>query len=75
MKNTVSTLALCAAFLSGPALAADLPSRKAPPPTYIAPAPVATWTGFYVGLNAGGTFGGSQTANTSAWDLLDADAN
>jgi outer membrane immunogenic protein len=36
-------------------MAADLPYRKeAPPPVYIAPAPVATWTGFYVGLNIGG---------------------
>ena len=49
--------ALAAAVLalaSGPALAADLPSRKAPPPVaYVAPPPVFTWTGFYVGLNAG----------------------
>lgn len=71
MKHTISTLALCAALLGGPALAADLPSRKAPPPVYTAPEPVALWTGFYVGLNAGGTFGGSQNANTTAADLLD----
>ncbi len=71
MKHTVSTLALCAAFIGGPALAADLPSRKAPPPTYYEPTPVAAWTGFYVGVNAGGAFGGSSSANTSAYDLYD----
>ena len=38
-----------------PAFAADLPSRKAPPPPPIlSPAPVWSWNGLYVGLNAGG---------------------
>jgi outer membrane immunogenic protein len=35
-------------------MAADLPYRKEAPPVYLAPAPVATWTGFYAGLNIGG---------------------
>ena len=39
------------AALAVPTLAADLP-RKAPPPAPLPPPP--TWTGFYVGLNAGG---------------------
>ncbi len=55
-------LALTAAALAltaGSALAADLPSRKAPmaPPP---PPPPPMWTGFYVGLNAGGTWAGSN---------------
>lgn len=42
-------------LIAGGAQAADLPRRAAPPaPVYYAP--VFTWTGFYVGLNAGGGF-------------------
>ncbi|HEY4847033.1 MAG TPA: outer membrane beta-barrel protein [Methylocella sp.] len=48
--------------LTGAALAADLPSR-APPPVYLPPPPVFTWTGFYAGLNAGYTFGGSNSVD------------
>lgn len=73
---TLSGVAL--AILSTVAVAADLPSRRAPPPPYIPPPPVFSWTGFYVGLNAGamfnaynnnnnnfafGGFGGSQSNN------------
>jgi outer membrane immunogenic protein len=48
------------ALLAGPAMAADLPV-KAPPIVPAAP----SWTGFYVGLNAGGSFG-SDTATQNA---------
>ncbi len=65
-KFLLSATALGLAMTAGSAFAADLPSRKAPP-TYIAPAPVATWTGFYVGLNAGGAFGGSQNVNVGTY--------
>jgi outer membrane immunogenic protein len=42
--------------LSGAALAADLPSR-APPPVYLPPPPVFTWTGLYIGGQIGYKFG------------------
>jgi outer membrane immunogenic protein len=38
--------------LTGSALAADLPSR-APPPVYLPPPPIFTWTGIYVGGQIG----------------------
>lgn len=48
-KILLSSVALVG--LTAGALAADLPSRRAPAP-YVA-VPVFTWTGFYVGVNAG----------------------
>lgn len=50
-------------ILSSIAVAADLPSRKAPVP-YIAPPPVFTWTGIYVGINAGAAFRTSNNNNS-----------
>jgi outer membrane immunogenic protein len=46
--------------LAGAARAAELPPR-APPPVY--PPPVFAWTGFYAGLNAGYTFGGTNSVD------------
>jgi outer membrane immunogenic protein len=64
MKRILIASALALAT-AAPALAADLPPAAAPPPrapvAYIPAAPVFSWTGFYVGLNAGGAFG------TSTW--------
>jgi len=63
MKSTyISAIALSLALSAGSAFAADLPSRKAPP--FIPPPPPPLWTGFYVGLNAGGTFGGNGSVTT-----------
>lgn len=42
-------------LITGNALAADLPSRKAEP--ILPPPPPPMWTGFYAGLNAGYNFG------------------
>src|SRR5579859_5919408 len=42
-----------------PALAADLPLPTKAPEPYIAAPPHLYWTGFYIGLNAGGGFGSS----------------
>src|SRR5215213_6972646 len=41
------------ALAASAASAADLPIRTEPPAPYIAPAPIFTWTGFYIGANAG----------------------
>lgn len=46
--------------LAAPAFAADMP-LKAPPPV-IAPAPL--WTGWYIGVNVGGSWGNSSTTYT-----------
>ena len=46
-----------AALIGTPAFAADM-AVKAPPP---APAPVYSWTGWYVGVNAGASFGNVKT--------------
>jgi outer membrane immunogenic protein len=56
MKSILTTAIGGVALLAGPALAADLPSRKEPPVAPIVYVPVFTWTGFYVGLNAGGAW-------------------
>jgi outer membrane immunogenic protein len=58
-----------AVALTGVALAADLATR-APPPVYLPPPPVFTWTGLYVGLNAGGTWSSSNSVNTTAVPLF-----
>jgi outer membrane immunogenic protein len=49
-KILLSSVALLG--LATGAMAADLPSRRAPAPI-VAAAPIFTWTGFYVGVNAG----------------------
>ncbi|HEY8031599.1 MAG TPA: outer membrane beta-barrel protein [Methylocella sp.] len=44
------------ALTGSAALAADLPSR-APPPVYLPPPPLFTWTGIYIGGQVGGAWG------------------
>jgi outer membrane immunogenic protein len=56
------------AAIAGSALAADLPSRRAPPPAYIPP-PVLTWSGLYIGVNGGGIWTNSNNVVTTATDF------
>jgi outer membrane immunogenic protein len=48
--------------ITGAALAAE----PSPPPVYLPPPPVFTWTGLYVGINAGGTWSSSNSVQTTA---------
>jgi outer membrane immunogenic protein len=68
-----SAIALALALSAGTALAADLPSRKGPPPAFALPPPL--WTGFYAGLNAGygwGTDSNVNVATTQTYDFFGA---
>ncbi|MBM6579906.1 porin family protein [Microvirga sp. BT689] len=67
-KILLSSVALLG--LATGALAADLPSRRAAPAPIIAAVPVFTWTGFYVGVNAG--YGWSNN-DFDAVDIADVD--
>ncbi len=58
--TAISTIALLMGM--GSALAADLPSRKAPP-VYVPPPPPLTWNGFYAGLNIGGGWNANNGNN------------
>jgi outer membrane immunogenic protein len=64
-KLAFSALAL--AISAGSAVAADLPSRKAP---ILPPPPVLSWTGFYAGLNAGGLWSNNSSINNVAYGLV-----
>jgi outer membrane immunogenic protein len=59
MNRLISALALplvLGAF-SAPALAADMPNRRAPQQQQFYAPPAFTWTGFYIGGNVGGIWG------------------
>lgn len=64
------------ALVAGSALAADLPSRKGPPPAYVPPPPAFSWNGLYGGVNigygfsGGGNWQGAQTAGTFALPVV-----
>jgi outer membrane immunogenic protein len=63
---------LAANALAGAAAAADLGARYPQPQPYVkAPLynPAFSWTGFYLGLNGGGGWGGSTWDRTGSFDL------
>jgi len=66
-KLLLSSVALLG-FTAG-AMAADLP-RRAAPPAYFAPVPVFTWTGFYVGVNAGYAWNNSDSGDCLGCNAL-----
>jgi outer membrane immunogenic protein len=56
MRKILVGSTLIAGLLTGPALAADIIPRPLPPPppaVVYRPPPIFTWTGFYIGVNAG----------------------
>jgi outer membrane immunogenic protein len=67
MKKAIFAAA-ASVLMAGTAIAADLPSYKAPPPP--PPPPVMTWTGLYGGLNFGVGFyaGNSSNAWGAGWN-------
>jgi outer membrane immunogenic protein len=76
MKARLFTLAATAVVAStimagstAPVLAADLP-RKTVPQSFAQPLPIFTWTGFYVGLNGGYSFGNGTSAITGSPGLV-----
>jgi len=56
MKKTIAAVATAISLASVPAFAADLPMKAAP-----MPAPVWSWTGFYVGAHVGAGWGQDET--------------
>jgi outer membrane immunogenic protein len=58
MKKLTIVIAVTA-LIGTPAFAADMAVKAPPPP----PAPIYSWTGFYIGGNAGYGWGGNQTVS------------
>jgi outer membrane immunogenic protein len=66
-KIWLVSAALVAALVSSSAFAADLPPAPrvyAPPP--VVPPPIFSWTGCYLGIEGGGSFGQSQHVSVGA---------
>ncbi|MEK4032789.1 porin family protein [Methylocystis sp. IM3] len=69
MAKSALLAGVALALVAGSAIAADLPSRKAPPPAFVPPPPAFSWTGLYGGVNIGYGFGASGTSSTG-WGYL-----
>jgi hypothetical protein len=57
---------LIAGSLSGPSFAADLPAQMPAKAPYSAPA--VNWSGFYIGLNAGGAWSRADLGTSTIFD-------
>jgi outer membrane immunogenic protein len=68
----VTLVAAAFAYFAGAAFAADLASQKEAP-VYVAPPPVFSWTGFYIGADVGGAWG-DHDANIAASPIAAAQA-
>jgi outer membrane immunogenic protein len=66
MRRQIFLASVGAIAFAGSAFAADLPSR-APPPVYLPPPPIFTWSGLYIGLQIGYAWG-RDTANFTTLD-------
>lgn len=72
MKKILLGTAAIIALSAVSAQAADLPRRnQAPAPYYAAPVPLFTWTGFYLGVNAGYGFGHFNGAGKNYFNAAD----
>ena len=68
--NRTLVAALGGALLTTTAMAADLPMRSAPPAYIPPPPPIFSWTGFYVGLQAGVAWDQvSNNGNYGGWGI------
>ena len=65
MKKLTVVASLALVLAAGSALAADLPSRKGPPPAYLPPPPAFSWNGLYGGVNIGYGFGNGDADHGS----------
>jgi outer membrane immunogenic protein len=63
MLRRILMASVGAIAFAGSALAADLPAKR-PPPVYVPPVPIFTWTGIYVGGQIGYAWGTSNTTVT-----------
>ena len=66
MKKSASLVAILFALAVSAASAADLPSKEE---LAVAPVVAPTWTGFYAGLNAGGTWANNNAVNVTTWNI------
>ena len=66
--QSLAASVLALACLTTPSFGADLPAQKAPP---VPTPPVFTWTGFYVGMNFGHAWTGSDPIAVASANALD----